>query len=85
MAAPHPTPAGTFGQNSYAIYGDLEADIVKRLSVGLAGRYEHYNNFGGDFVYKANALYKYSDDFSLRGTIGTASTRRRPASRTTRS
>ena len=66
-----PASAGTFGQNSYAIYGDLEADVVKALSIGLAGRYEHYNNFGGDFVYKANALYKLSDDFSLRGTIGT--------------
>ncbi len=71
MAAPPPTAAGTFGQNSYAFYGDLEADIVKNLSVGLAGRYEHYNNFGGDFVYKVNALYKFVDDFSVRGTIGT--------------
>ncbi len=66
-----PNAAGTFGQNSYAIYGDLEADIVKNLSVGLAGRYEHYNNFGGDFVYKVNALYKFTDDFSIRGTVGT--------------
>ncbi len=66
-----PAAAGTFGQNSYAIYGDLEADIVKALSVGVAGRYEHYNNFGGDFVYKVNALYKLSDAFSVRGTVGT--------------
>ncbi len=65
-----PAAAGSFGQNSYAFYGDLEADLVKNLSVGLAGRYEHYNNFGGDFVYKANALYKFSDAFSVRGTIG---------------
>ena len=26
--------------------------------MGLAGRYEHYNTFGGSFVYKANAIYK---------------------------
>ncbi len=65
-----PAAAGSFGQNSYAFYGDLEADLVKNLSVGLAGRYEHYNNFGGSFVYKANALYKFSDAFSVRGTIG---------------
>ena len=63
----NPLAAGTFGQNSYAIYGDLEADVVKALSIGLAGRYEHYNNFGGDFVYKVNALYKLADSFSIRG------------------
>jgi len=65
-----PAAAGTFGQNSYGIYGDLEADLTKALSVGLAGRYEHYNNFGGAFVYKANAIYKFTDDFSIRGTVG---------------
>ncbi len=65
-----PAAAGTFNQNSYGIYGDLEADLVKNLSVGVAGRYEHYNAFGGAFVYKANALYKFSDDFSVRGTVG---------------
>nr|WP_295662441.1 TonB-dependent receptor [Polymorphobacter sp.] len=66
----NPLAAGTFGQNSYGIYGDLEADVVKALSLGVAGRYEHYNAFGGAFVYKANALYKFSDDFSVRGTVG---------------
>jgi len=49
----------------------LEADLTKRLSVGLAGRYETYNTFGDTVVGKANAIYKFSDAFSLRGTIGT--------------
>ena len=65
-----PAAAGTFSQNSYALYGDLETDIVSALSVGVAGRYEHYNTFGGAFVYKVNAIYKFSDAFSVRGTIG---------------
>ena len=65
-----PLAAGTHTQSSYGIYGDLEADIVEALSVGVAGRYEHYNTFGGAFVYKANALYKFSDAFSIRGTAG---------------
>ncbi|MBV8971132.1 MAG: TonB-dependent receptor [Sphingomonadaceae bacterium] len=65
-----PAAAGSFGQDSYAFYGNLEADLVKNLSAGVAGRYEHYNNFGGDFVYKVNALYKITDDFSIRGTVG---------------
>lgn len=66
----NPISAGTFGQNSYGFYGDLETDIVEALSVGVAGRYEHYNSSGGAFVYKVNALYKVSDGFSLRGTAG---------------
>jgi len=65
-----PKAAGRFSQNSYALYGDLETDLTKALSVGVAGRYEHYNTFGGAFVYKANAIYKFSDAFSIRGTLG---------------
>jgi len=65
-----PAAAGSHSQSSYGIYGDLETDIVQALSVGVAGRYEHYNTFGGAFVYKANAIYKFSDAFSLRGTVG---------------
>ena len=37
----------------------------------LAGRYEHYNTFGGSFVYKLNGIYKVTPQFSVRGTIGT--------------
>ena len=65
-----PLSAGTHSQSSYGFYGDLETDITSALSVGVAGRYEHYNTFGGAFVYKANAIYKFSDAFSLRGTLG---------------
>jgi len=65
-----PANAGTHSQNSYGFYGDLETDIVEALSVGIAGRYENYNTFGGAFVYKANAIYKFSDAFSIRGTAG---------------
>jgi iron complex outermembrane receptor protein len=32
------------------VYGDAEADITDKLSMGLAGRYEHYKTFGGSFV-----------------------------------
>ena len=65
-----PLAAGTFTQTSYGFYGDIEADLIKGLSVGLAGRYEHYNTFGGKFVYKVNAIYQIVDGFSIRGTVG---------------
>ena len=66
-----PTYAGSWDQWSWGVYGDAEADITQQLSVGLAGRYEHYNTFGGSFVYKANAIYKITPQVSIRGTIGT--------------
>jgi iron complex outermembrane receptor protein len=66
-----PTYAGSWSVSSWGVYGDLETDITDALSVGVAGRYEHYNTFGGAFVYKANALYKLAPGFSVRGTIGT--------------
>ena len=66
-----PTYAGSWSQWSWGVYGDAEADITDALSMGLAGRYEHYNTFGGSFVYKVNALYKVSPQFSVRGTLGT--------------
>ncbi|MEI9927788.1 MAG: TonB-dependent receptor [Sphingomonas sp.] len=65
-----PAAAGSFSQNSYAAYLDIETDLTKALSVGAAGRYEHYNTFGGAWVGKFNAIYKIVDAFSIRGTIG---------------
>jgi iron complex outermembrane recepter protein len=66
-----PQTAGTFSQSSYGIYAGAETDVTKALSLGLAGRYENYNTFGGAVVGKFNFLYRVSDAFSLRGTVGT--------------
>jgi iron complex outermembrane receptor protein len=45
--------------------------VTHALTIGLAGRYEHYNTFGSAVVGKFNALFRVSDAISLRGTIGT--------------
>ena len=66
-----PQSAGTWSQRSYGFYGDLETDIVKALSVGVAGRYEHYSNFGDATVGKVNAIYHLSDAIAVRGGVGT--------------
>lgn len=65
-----PAAAGSWSQSSYALYGAIETDITKALSVGVAGRYEHYNTFGGSLVGKFNAIYRISDALSVRGTVG---------------
>ena len=66
-----PTYAGTHSEPSYGVYGDIEADLTKAWSVGVAGRYEHYKSSGSAFVYKINSIYKLNDAISVRGTIGT--------------
>jgi iron complex outermembrane receptor protein len=65
-----PNFAGVSKQNNWAIYVGAETDLTKAFSVGLAGRYENYNTFGGIFVGKANALLRASDAVSLRATVG---------------
>jgi iron complex outermembrane recepter protein len=66
-----PNFAGVSAQTSYAFYVGAETDITEALTVGLAGRWENYNTFGGVVVGKANALYRVSDAVSLRATVGT--------------
>ena len=65
-----PDAAGNWSQRSYAGYVDLEADLVEGLSVGAAGRYEHYSTFGGSWVGKLNGIWKANQFVSLRATLG---------------
>ncbi len=66
-----PASAGSFSQKNIAVYVGAEADLTEALSFGVAGRFEDYNTFGSTFVGKFNALYKISEAFSIRGTVGT--------------
>lgn len=66
-----PASAKTSTQSNYGVYLGAETDVTEAFTVGLAGRYEDYDTFGDTFVGKANALYKVSEMFSLRGTVGT--------------
>ena len=66
-----PTFAGKNAQSSYGAYIGAEADITNQLTMGVAGRWEHYDTFGSAFVWKANALFRVTEALSLRGTIGT--------------
>ena len=65
-----PTYAGTHTQNSHAVYVGLEGDVVKQLSMGVAGRYESYSSFGSATVGKLNGIWHASDVLALRATVG---------------
>ena len=54
-----------------ALYTDLEANVSKKLLVGLAGRLEHYSDFGSNFSWKASTRYRFTSNLTLRTTYNT--------------
>ncbi|HEY3657250.1 MAG TPA: TonB-dependent receptor [Steroidobacteraceae bacterium] len=58
-------------QVSYAGYLDVEADVIKDLTLGLAGRFEHYASFGNTTLGKFQVRYKATDWLALRATAST--------------
>jgi iron complex outermembrane receptor protein len=54
-----------------ALYADFEGDVTHRLRLGLAGRYEHYSDFGGTTTGKLTARYQLFDRLALRGAAST--------------
>src|SRR5882762_2768154 len=56
---------------SYAGYLDVEADVIPNLTMGLAGRFEHYPSFGNTTLGKFQVRYKATDWLALRSTVST--------------
>ena len=59
------------GRTNYAFYVDLADDPIPHLHLDLAGRYEHYSDFGSDKVGKLTARYDFTPTIAFRGTIST--------------
>jgi iron complex outermembrane receptor protein len=66
-----PTDAATHKRTNYAAYVDFAGDPVTNLKLDLAGRFEHYTDFGDTVVGKLTARYDFIPQFALRGTIST--------------
>jgi len=60
-----------YERSSYAVYGDLSTDVTDNLFLQAAIRYEDYDDFDAETVVKFAGLYRFTDDFALRGSIGT--------------
>jgi iron complex outermembrane receptor protein len=58
-------------QVSYAGYLDVEADVIRDLTLGLAGRFEHYASFGDTTLGKFQVRWKIVDGLAVRGTAST--------------
>ncbi len=58
-------------RNAVGLFLDGEAKPVKWLTLGAAGRYDHYSDFGDALTWKATARADLLDWFALRGSLGT--------------
>lgn len=67
------SPANEVSRHREAVsaYLDLEAQVTDKLLLGLAGRGEHYSDFGTTGTGKFSARYDFSPHFALRGTAST--------------
>ncbi len=58
-------------RSAIAGYVDLEASFTDQFLVGIAGRFENYNDFGSTVNGKLTLRYKLNQNMSLRGSVST--------------
>ncbi|MFN7107555.1 MAG: TonB-dependent receptor domain-containing protein, partial [Brevundimonas sp.] len=66
-----PANAADEDRNNWSAYIDLEGKLTQGLTVGVAGRYEDYSDFGDQVTGKISARYDFSPAFALRGAVST--------------
>lgn len=66
-----PSTAGTFSRSNWAAYVDVEGEMAKGLTLGVAGRFEDFSDFGSTFNYKVSGRYELTDWLALRGSYST--------------
>jgi iron complex outermembrane recepter protein len=66
-----PSDAGSHSRSNEAAYLDLESDVTSRLLLGLAGRLEHYSDFGSTSTGKVAARLTLAKGVALRSAVST--------------
>lgn len=66
-----PEDATEADRTSWAAWVDFEADLIEAFTLGLAFRYEDYDDFGDTFNGKLAARWQIVDAFALRGSVST--------------
>ncbi len=67
-----PEFSDVYERNSYALYGDVSGDVTDVLFLQGAVRYEDYDDFDAELVWKLAGKLDVTDTFGLRASIGTA-------------
>lgn len=60
-----------YERSSVAMYADVSADVTDNLFLQAAVRYEDYDDFDAETVVKFAGLYRLTDQFAVRGSVGT--------------
>ena len=58
-------------RNSRAVYVDVEGDVLSQVRLGVAGRYEHFSDFGSTTNGKITARYSPVKQWIFRGAAST--------------
>jgi len=66
-----PSDAVDESRSNYAFYVDLEGDVLDKLRLGLATRFEDYDDFGSTSDYKLTARYAAFESLIVRSSIST--------------
>ena len=66
-----PSDAGSHSRKNYAGYIDLAVAPIAELQIDVAGRFEHYTDFGDAEIGKITARYDIMPQLAIRGTIAT--------------
>ena len=67
-----PEFSDTYERNSVAVYGDISGDVSDSLFLQAAVRYEDYDDFDAELVWKTAFQLDVTDNFGIRGSVGTA-------------
>ena len=63
--------AGDHSRKNYAGYIDFALAPIEALQLDVAGRAEHYTDFGDTQIGKITARYDFNPQWAIRGTIST--------------
>ena len=65
-----PSIVGNYQRNNYALYMDLETEVIKSVSMGVAGRYENFDAPIGETLNgKVSVRWQMLEALALRGAI----------------
>jgi len=77
---PAPTGSQVFGgfrpdnvvdenRNNAGAFADMETNLTEKLLLGVAGRYEHYSDFGSSLTGKLAARYQLTKPLAIRAAV----------------
>ncbi len=64
-----PESEADIDRDVYGVYADLSAPVTENLTVGLAARYEDYDDFGDSLTGKLSALLRFNDTVAVRAAV----------------